>query len=133
MRKIVSAVAILTAAVFSTAGVTVAHASSGTAVLGGALGAAAGVIVGDDLGGRDGAVVGGALGGALGAALGTHGGRYYDDHYVVRSRPVYAVPVEPVYVVPGRRVNVYEKRPAWGHHKHFHKHNYKGKWRYDDD
>ena len=67
MRKTFSTVAILAAAVFSTSGMPAAHASSGTAALGGALGAAAGVIVGDDMGGRDGAIVGGAIGGAVGA------------------------------------------------------------------
>jgi hypothetical protein len=67
----------------------------------------------------------------LGAALGTRGGRYYDDHYVVRPRPVYVVPAEPVYVVPQQRVYVYAKRPAWTHHKHWHKH--KRSYRHYDD
>jgi len=131
MRKTFSTGAILAAAVFSASGMPAAHASSGTAALGGALGAVAGVIVGDDMGGRDGAIVGGAIGGAVGAALGTRGGYYYDDYRVVRPRPVYVVPAEPVYVVPSRRVYVYDERPVWVHHKHWQKH--KWKHRHDDD
>ncbi|KZE33866.1 outer membrane protein with glycine zipper [Crenobacter luteus] len=76
----------------------VAHAGSGSTILGGALGGAAGAAIGESVGGRNGAVIGGAIGGATGAAIGHDYGRKPETRYVY-------------------------KKKRHGHHKRWHRHH----------